>query len=233
MATKTAHSKARRESREAYRLWFEFLRRAIAEDKSKVRLDLYAEWGDVAAYKSFDAWWREVGIKVIHNTPQTLEHVAEGVADDGCYLVRVPKSMTSTQMGNEVRKYFIALGHVPQKASNLRVTEGKEIRPQTYRAYLHTYDQQRKLVERAEGKKVTAKAVLVAVRKFYLEREEKWKKSVRKVDKLPPALVGSMKRDDISKVDYMDDQVAINTINRYLKNAREIIEAVRVGRFPE
>jgi hypothetical protein len=31
----------------------------------------------------------------------------------------------------------------------------------------------------------------------------------------------------------MDDQVAINTINRYLKNAREIIEAVRVGRFPE
>lgn len=233
MATKATHSKARRESREAYRLWFEFLRRAIAEDKSKVRLDLYAEWGDVSAYKSFNAWWSEVGIHVIHNTPQTLEHVAEGVADDGCYLVRVPKTMTSTQMGNEVRKYFIALGHAPQKASSLRVTEGKEVRPEKYRAYLHTYDQQRKLVERSDGKKVTAKDVLVAVRRFYLDREQKWKKSVRKVDKLPSALVGKMNRDDLSNVDYMDDQLAINTINRYLKNARQIIEAVRNGRFPE
>jgi hypothetical protein len=233
MATKTAHSKARRESREAYRLWWEFLRRAIAEDKGKVRLDLYVEWGDVAAYKSFDAWWREVGVHVIQTKPQSLEHVAEGVADDGCYLVRVPKSLTSTQMGNEVRQYFIALGHVPQKASSLRVTEGKEIRPQTYRAYLHTYDQQRKLVETAVGKAVTAKDVLAAVRRFYIEREKKYKNSVRQVDRLPPALVGAMKRDDISKVDYMDDQVAINTINRYLKNARAIIDAVRVGRFPE
>jgi hypothetical protein len=31
----------------------------------------------------------------------------------------------------------------------------------------------------------------------------------------------------------MDDQVAINTINRYLKNARAIIEAVRNGKFPQ
>ncbi len=147
--------------------------------------------------------------------------------------MRVPRSLTGTEMGNEVRKHFIALGHASHKASNLRVTEGKEIRPQTYKAYLHTYDQQRKLVEQADGKKVTVKDVLVAVRKFYLEREQKWKKSVRKVDKLPSALVGAMKRNDLSNVDYMDDQVAINTINRYVKNARQIIEAVRVGRFPE
>ena len=46
------------QSKEAYRLWFEFLRRAIAEDKSKVKLSVYKEWGDVASYKSFDAWWR-------------------------------------------------------------------------------------------------------------------------------------------------------------------------------
>jgi CRISPR/Cas system-associated protein Cas5 (RAMP superfamily) len=98
---------------------------------------------------------------------------------------------------------------------------------------LHTYDQQRKLVETAVGKAVTAKDVLAAVRRFYIEREKKYKNSVRQVDRLPPALVGAMKRDDISKVDYMDDQVAINTINRYLKNARAIIDAVRVGRFPE
>jgi hypothetical protein len=233
MATKTAHSKARRDSREAFRLWFEFLRRAIAEDKSKVRLDLYAEWGDVTAYKSFDAWWREVGVHLIHTEPQTLEHVAEGVADDGCYLVRVPKTMTSTQMGNEVRKYFIALGHVPQKASSLRVTEGKEIRPVPFRAYLHTYDQQRKLVERADGKKVTAKDVLVAVRKFYLEREEKWKKSGRKVDTIPSSIVDGMDGSNIDEAKWLDSPVAINTINRYLKNARAIIEAVKVGRFPE
>ena len=53
------------------------------------------------------------------------------------------------------------------------------------------------------------------------------------MDKLPPAIVGAMKRDGIDMVDYIDDQIGINTFNRYLNNVRAIIEAVRGERFPE
>lgn len=223
----------RSQSREAYRLWFEFLRRAIAEDKNRVRLDLYSEWGDVTAFNSFDAWWREVGSKVINLHPVAIEGVDQGAADDQTYLLRVPKTMTSTQIGNEVRNYLISLGHQPVRGSALRVTEGKEIRPQTYRAYLHTYDQQRKLEDAYGGVKVKGKDLLVAVRKFYLQREARYKNSVRQVDKLPPALVGGMNRNDLNDVDYSAEQTAINSINRYLASARSIIAAVREGRFPE
>jgi len=233
MATTNKPKRPRAQSREAYRLWFEFLRRAIAEDKSKVRLDLYKEWGDVAAYKSFDAWWRDVGSKVINLRPTAIELVAEGKADDQTYLLRVPKSMTSTEIGNEVRQFLIAHGHEPHKGSTLQVTMGKEIRPQTYRAYLHTYDLQRKLEEASGGQPVKRKDLLVAMRRFYLQREQKYKNSVRAVDKLPSALVTAMNRNDLNEVDVLASAVALNAVNRYLREANKLIESVRQGKFPE
>lgn len=225
--------KPRSHSREAYRLWFEFLRRAIAEDKRAVRLNLYSEWGDVTVYRSFDAWWREVGSKVINLQPVAIELVDQAAADDQTYLLRVPKSMTSTQIGNEVRNYLISLGHQPVRGSTLRVTEGKEIRPQTYRAYLHTYDQYKKLELACGGGKVKGKDLLVAVRKFYLQREARSRNAFRQVDKLPPALVGAMNRKDLNEIDYSAEQTAINTVNRYLASAKKIIAAVREGKFPK
>ena len=233
MAATNKPKRPRAQSREAYRLWFEFLRRAIAEDKSKVRLDLYKEWGDVAAYKSFDAWWRDVGSKVINLRPTAIERVTEGKADDQTYLLRVPKTMTSTEIGNEVRQFLIALGHEPQKRSTLRVTLGKEIRPQTYRAYLHTYDLQRKLEGASGGQMVKRRDLLVAVRKFYLQREQKYKNSVRAVDKLPSALVTAMNRNDLNDVDVLASAVALNAVNRYLREANKLIESVRHGKFPK
>jgi hypothetical protein len=225
--------KLRRQSREAYRLWFEFLRRAIAEDRSKVRFDLYESWGDVSSYRSFPAWWREIGVKVINLNPETVEHVAEGKADASSYLLRVPKTLTSTEIGNEVRKYLMTLGHVPNKTNSLRITEGKEIRPQTYRAYLHTYDQHRKLVLAANGKNVTAKDVLVEVRKFYMNRLTRYVNSVRDVDKIPTPLVDGMNLKDLDAAKWADSATAINAINRYLKCARKLIVSVSNGKFPE
>jgi hypothetical protein len=233
MATTNKPKRPRAQSREAYRLWFEFLRRAIAEDKSKVRLDLYKEWGDVTAYKSFDAWWRDVGSKVINLHPLAIELVTEGKADDQTYLLRVPKTMTSTEIGNEVRQFLIAHGHEPHKGSTLQVTMGKEIRPQTYRAYLHTYDLQRKLEEASGGQVVKRKDLLVAVRKFYLQREQRYKNSVRAADKLPSALVTAMNRNDLNNVDVLASAVALNAVNRYLREANKLIDSVRQGKFPE
>lgn len=221
------------QSKEAYRLWFEFLRRAIAEDKSKVKLSVYKEWGDVASYKSFDAWWREVGTHVINSRPSKIEHVDKGASDSATYLLRVPKSMTSTQIGNEVRKYLMDIGHQPVRTSALMVTEGKEIRPQTYRIYLNTYDEQKKLEDQSGGKRVTANQLILAVIKLYKDREQRHKNTKRKFDKLPPSLILKMKDHAPNEIDVLASNVPLNAIKRYLREANKIIEAVKQGRFPE
>lgn len=221
----------RAQSKEAYRLWFEFLRRAIAEDRSKVKLALYKEWGDVESHK-FDKWWDEIGGKVIQLRSIAVESVARGEADDASYLLRVPKSETSTQIGEQVRRFLIGIGHQPIARSRLRVKEGAQIRPSTYRAYLHTYDQQRKLQAAANGRKPTAKEVLKAVRRFYLERERRYQKNFRKFDKLPTPLAVAMNRGNLDDVNALAVQTAILAIHRYLREANAIIDAVRQGRFP-
>jgi Ni,Fe-hydrogenase maturation factor len=204
----------------------------MAIDPSQVRQDLYQEWGDIAAFRSFDAWWREVGIRVITLEPDAITAVSEGEATDGFYLLRVPKSLTSTEIGNQVRQYLIGLGHQPRRLSTLRIAEGREIRPRSYRAYLHTLDQHQRLQSLSTDEKVKGRDLLVAVRKFYLDRERRYRNSVKQVDKLPAALIEGMNRENLNEVDVLANTTAINTVARYLREANKIIDAVRVGRFP-
>jgi len=228
----TTQRRPRAQSREAYRLWFEFLRRAIAEDKSKVKLDLYKEWGDVENYR-FEKWWDQIGSKVIDLRPPTIERVSEGQEDDTSYLLRIPKSMTSTAIGNEVRRFLMELEHQPLQLSKLRVRTGAEIRPSTYRAYIHTYDQQKKLEAKSGGQKVLGRDLLKAVRKFYIDREKRYRNNAWPVDRLPSSLATNINRDDLNDIDPIHSATSINAVSRYLREANKIIEAVRQGRFPD
>lgn len=232
MAAQNKQRPPRAQSKEAYRLWFEFLRRAIAEDKSKVRLDLYKDWGDVENY-TFRKWWDQIGSKVIDLRPPVITQVKEGKADDVSYLVRVPKSMTSTQIGNEVRKFLIELEHQPLQLSSLRVRQGAEIRPSTYRAYIHTYDEHQKLVAKSDGQRVTARELLVAVRKFYIKHEQRYGNNLWAADKMPSALMADFDKKNPDYSDPIYSATAINAVNRYLREANKLIEAVREGRFPD
>ncbi len=231
MATQNKPRSPRAQSKEAYRLWFEFLRRAIADDKSKVRLDLYKEWGDVENYK-FDKWWDQIGSKVIVLRAPSIEFVDEGEPDEQTYLLRVPKTMTSTAIGNEVRAFLMGLGHQPLQLSNLRVRQGAEIRPSTYRAYLHTYDEQLKLVAKSDGQRITARELLKAVRKFYIKHEQRYKNNMWATDKMPMALSADMDRNNPYNIDPIHSATAINAVNRYLREANKILLAVKDGRFP-
>jgi hypothetical protein len=163
MVTKTKRirlSATRTHSKESYRLWFEFLKRAIAKDKRSVKLSLYKSWGDVENL-SFNKWWIEIGSKVINlDSISKLEFATDTDANESSYLVRIPKSLTSTQAATQLRELLTTSKHKPitEKAS-LRVTDRVEIRHSTYRAYLHTYDRYKELVENSEkspiGKQLT------------------------------------------------------------------------------
>jgi hypothetical protein len=219
------------ESKEAYRLWFEFLKRALAEDRSSVDLKFYAEWGNLDN-SSFTKWWREVGEQVTAKPLLTAELVESGSADDFSYLVRLPKSLTSTQIGNEVRKLLIEIEHKPIKQSQIRITDGFQVRPFIYRAYLHTYDAQRRLEKLSVNGKVSKKDLLIAVRKTYLAKQKRYANNIFKVDVIPPPLMGHFDPENPDDHDTLRDRQETANVARYLSEAEKIIAAVKIGRFP-
>lgn len=94
------------------------------------------------------------------------------------------------------------------------------------------YDIHIELVDQANGKKVTNKETLIAVRKFYVARFEKYKNRNLRADNLPIPLWTAMNMDNLEDVDVLASADAIATIGRYLKKANEIIAAVKEGKFP-
>jgi hypothetical protein len=237
MATKSkskSRSATRTHSKESYRLWFEFLKRAIAKDKRIVKLSLYKSWGDVENL-SFNKWWIQIGSNVINlDSVSKLGFATDTLTDDSSYLVRVPKSLTSTQAATQLRELLTSSKHKPKiDKTDLRVTEGVELRHSIYRAYLHTYDRHKELVDKNNGVRVTNKETLIAVRKFYLARHEKYKNHNRKVENLPPQLWDALKLDDLDDVDVLASATSLATIGRYLREANKILNAVALGKFPK
>jgi len=220
------------ESKEAYRLWFEFLKRALAEHRSAVDLKLYSEWGDVESY-SFTRWWREIGERITTKPIVNAELLEKGAADDSSYLVRLPKSMTSTQLGTEVRRLLLEIDHQPMKHSKVRLSDGFQIRPFVYRAYLHTYDAQKKLEKLANGGKVQKKDLLIEVRKSYQKRQERYRNNIFRVDVLPDGLFGDFDPRNPEDYDVLRDRQVTANVARYLTEAEKIIKAVKNGRFPK
>jgi len=210
------------------------LKRAIAKDKRSVKLSLYKSWGDVENL-NFNKWWTKIGSKVINlDSISKLGFATNTDEDDSSYLVRVPKSLTSTQAATQLRELLTSSKHksIIDK-TNLRVTEGVEIRHSIYRAYLHTYDRHRELGNKSNGERVTNKETLIAVRKFYLARHEKYKNHNRKVENLPPQLWDALKLDDLDDVDVLASATSLATIGRYIRESNKIIDAVRIGKFPK
>ena len=231
---KKTRLQSRTHSKESYRLWFEFLKRALAHDRASVKLQLYKSWGDVESYK-FDKWWTEIGSHVINlDMKSSVEIATDTFADDSSYLIRVPKSLNSTQAATQLRLLLTKSNHKPIFDKNILMVNGEsEIRHSVFRAYLHTYDRHRELVLKNDGKRVTNKETLIAVRKFYIARYEKYKNRNWQADNLPSPLYTAMNMDNLDDVHVLDSTTAISSIARYLREAEKIIEAVKNGKFPE
>lgn len=230
----TQHRRQNRaNSKEAYRLWFEFLKRAIENPNVKVNLKHYKAWGDVTKYK-FDSWWKEIGSKVIDLDSQSAVSFAiDGTIEEGSYLVRIPKSLTSTEAANQLRQLLLESNHKQVVLQNkLKIRHGAEIRPPIYRAYLNTYDIWLDLNAKSDGKKITFKQALIAVRKFYISRSIKHKNTNRRVDNLPFNLHTAINMDNLDDVDVLASAQATATISRYIKESNKIIENVAKGVFP-
>ena len=235
-------------SKEAYRLWFEFLKHANTHSDVKVNKKFYAEWGDVSNIK-FNVFWNQKSETLFKRA--TLELVTSGKSNDDSFLVRVPIELSPTQAANELRRILLS-----QQASNqnkkqsktrYKLTDDTEIKVAAFRAYLHTYEAYLRVVERGSiakvnrtggkgGKlKVSGKELLDEVRLFYLTRTERWKHTKRKVEGLPPSLLSGLEINPVTgeKMSYSGDETsALRTVKRYLVNAEKLIANAAKGTFP-
>jgi len=221
--------------RESYRLWFEFLKRALADPTVKVKTEIYESWGDFQSL-SFESWWRKTGAKITALESRTFVELINEIPNESSDLfIRVPTSITVTQALNQIK---VLLSHVerPQAKTQvpLKIREGAEIRHAAFRAYLVTYDAYVTLSNRNHDKRVYGAAVLDEVRLLYEMRQVQFISGVSagvKTDPMPSSLYGE--RGTSTKADKDSDKQAIATVLRYLKKAQDIIKNVAEGRFPD
>ena len=221
------------DGKEAYRLWYEFLRRALDDKTIKVNTSFYKEWGDVQN-THFRVFWERMGDQLLGS--QHVE-LAEAKLPNNVINISVPMSLTPTQAAAELRALLVAhykfIKHTPKAVRTFAVSAGSEIKPSTYRAYLRTYDIWQKL--KAINNEATAQDLLREVRLFYLARTEKYGRTNRKVEGIPAALLNGMTINPLSgkKVNYGgEEKEATRAIKRYLDMAHRTIASVAIGKFP-
>lgn len=238
---KPRYSKAIALSKEPFRLWYEFLKRAKAKGM-KVHKD-YAEWGDTSV--SFNKWWEQHGsglISVVANgvelaTDQTIE-------DENYYLFAIPKHLSARQTRVEAEglmKRLKAKDGQVKLNTRWRITEGSSLKAESYRAYIHALDCRDKLVKQAirDGKSekdVKAVLVLAALRLYYIKKNERYK---GKGDLMPHRLTHGDRgyETDASKIvtdqrDLKDATDSVNAVREYLKRAEATLQNVANGSFP-
>lgn len=209
-------------SREAVRLWFEFLKRAHQTPSIKVNSKFYKAWGDVAGTK-FETWWREVGCQLfpLHK----VELAQRYLSNSEVLTVSIPKALTPTQAGNQLREllleHYQATMHKPAMTKTYAFTPGAEIKVSVFRAYLATWDANAKLEREMGTQRVPAKLVLAEVREVYRAKVARWQHTKRKVEGLPSTLTETE-----------TDTEAERAVRRYLKIARNLVAAAAVGDFP-
>lgn len=226
---------ARATGKEAIRLWFEFLNRAVKVPNLKINIRYYEGWGDYANTK-FETWWKVNGESLF---PRYKVEIAQRYLSNAEVVqVSVPMSLTPTEAANQTRDLLIAhykkIEHDPKPKRVYALTDGVEMKVSALRAYLHTYDAQQRLIASTASSKVSAKLVLAEVRRFYLARSYRWKKTNRKVEGLPSALEGDFEYDAVTETVSAkgSDVAAERAIRRYLSIANNLIEAAAKGDFP-
>lgn len=226
---------ARASGKEAIRLWFEFLKRALASDEVVVRASHYQAWGDVKNAK-FETWWKANGDVLFPR--RSVQVVQRYLSDTGVVHVAVPLALTPTDAGNQVREllmsYYQEIQHEPKPQRTYQLTPGAEIKVSALRAYLATYDANRRLSAELGKTAVPAKLLLAEVRRRYMAKTHRWRHTQRRVEGLPSALAGQIEYDVATGTVTAkgDDTSAERTVRRYLKIANKLVAAAAVGDFP-
>jgi hypothetical protein len=211
--------------REAYRLWFEYLRVALRSSDGKVRKALrrsaayYAPWGNVASAQ-FNQWWKENGYLFEEKYTVRVLTPGEKPQNPQALVLEIPLTQPRQKLIRQIRDK-IRTASPQQKpvkgkmrpVTQYRLSEGAEPRLLALRETLTVYRD-----VYLNNRNLRGSDLLTKVHEFYLGRRRKrWAK-------VPTPLLFDQK--------YGDNAVALRNLRRYIAKAEKIVINVANGEFP-
>jgi len=216
--------------REAYRLWFEYLRVAIKSGDKRIKAALqahkayYVPW-EVSADTNYNEWWRTHG-HLFEEKHQVRELKAgEERLDADALVVEIPLTESPTILLGRVKTILLAAYKKRERLSkkskkkpsaNYRLTEDSEPKLVAVREMLTVYRDIHLANPTLKGERL-----LEAVHRFYKARKNKrWAK-------VPSSLEYRTEKgqeEDLAR--------ALRNLRRYLQKAEKIMLNVASGQFP-
>ena len=213
--------------REAFRLWFEYLKLARESQSANFRKALevskvfYEPWGDIKNIK-FDDWWKSHGH--LFEEKYIVRELAAGEMpkDPDALILEIPLTLSPTELLNKVKPIIQRASEAKDKANKkakkapsatYRLSIGSEPKLDAVREMLTVYRD-----VYLKHPNIRGEALLDATHKFYLGRKAKrWAK-------IPMALnVRPLQEDKVR---------AMRNLRRYIQKAEQIMLNVAKGEFP-
>lgn len=213
--------------REAFRLWFEYLKLARGSSKKEVLSALivtqpyYAPWEMDKAGK-FDDWWK--GHKHLFEEKHFVRTLQAGEApsDPTALVIEVPLTQSPTLLTKKV-KALIQAAHAELELKNkkskrrptayYKLSDGSEPKLDAVREMLSVYRDVHLKHPKLRGEKL-----LLACHDYYLGR-----KNTRRAN-IPTTLLYQASGDDFAR--------AMRNLRRYLQKAEKVVLNVARGQFP-
>lgn len=212
--------------KEAYRLWFEYLKVALHSPDKKVQAALvvsqpyYRPWHMTAAPK-FDHWWSEY--QSLFDEKYTVRELAHGekAKDPNALLLEVPLTQSPTILTRKVKAIIQAAYEQHEKSERkskkkatayYHLTVGAEPKLDAVREMLSIYRD-----VYLKNPKLRGEKLLDAVHKYYTSRKNK------KWAKIPMAF--QHQGGD-------DKERAMRNLRRYIQKAEKVVLNAARGQFP-
>ena len=212
--------------REAYRLWFEYLRVARNSSLASVQAALrqsalfYAPWGDVTNV-TFNTWWKDKGQLFEDRFAVRKLSPGEQPSDPDALIVEIPLSRSPTVLIKNVKALIQEAVAVQARASKkskkiptsaYRLTEGAEPKLLAVREMLTVYRD-----VYLKNRNLRGKPLLNRIHAFYRGRKNKrWAK-------VPIPLLPDPDGDTVR---------AQRNMRRYIDKAEKVMLNVAKGEFP-
>ena len=218
------------QKREAFRLWFEFLKLAQSSQSTKVKAalsrsaTLYEGWGDIRNAEFHDWWNNHAELFEERYTVRKLNN-GEAPRDPTALIIEIPLNIAQTTILKAVTvivrdELAVRTRPIPSRkkrsihTSEFYITEGTEPKLAAIREMLTVYRDIYLKNPNLKGRKR-----LQAVHDHYLSRKsKKWRR-------IPTSLMADI--NDDARV-----ASVLRTISRYITNAETILMNVADGNFP-
>jgi hypothetical protein len=215
--------------REAFRLWFEYLRvarsslRPEVQEALKRTASFYAPWGDVTETK-FDDWWKDKGH--LFEDKYVVRRLEQGElpADPQALILEIPLTQSPTVLVKRVAEIIAEACATRQQTSlkskktptsQFQLTAGAEPKLTAVREMLTVYRD-----VYLKNPQLRGKAMLNAVEKHYLGRKNKrWAKIPNTL-----SLDANANEKDVYGV--------LRNLRRYITKAERVMLNVASGQFP-